>query len=138
MGHPGRLLCCCSGTPGLCRRRGLPSPSQQESPLRNVHVQIFLSCVKNHRGGNIFLVFFTFLSCWTCSISDCFSKSFLAGSAWTPRTAWRAGDKRRYRTTWKGSKAIPKGAVERGWTWDIAMPIEERTVVFFCLTVCKA
>lgn len=42
VGHQGRLLCCCPGTSGLCGRRRLPSPSQQESSLRNVHVQVFL------------------------------------------------------------------------------------------------
>lgn len=36
---------------------------------------------------------------------------FSLGSTWTPRTTWRAGDKRRPRRTWKGCKANPKRAV---------------------------
>lgn len=55
----------------------------------------------------------------------------LAGAAWTPGTAWREGDKRRYRTTWEGCKTIPKGAVERGWTWDSAMPVRDRSAYFY-------
>lgn len=64
-----------------------------------------------------------------CSISVCFPKSFLTGSTRAPRTAWREGDERRYWTTWKGCKAIPKGAVERWWTWDSAVPIEESHIL---------
>lgn len=38
------------GPPALSRRKGVPSPAQQESSFRSFHVQLFIPWVKNPGG----------------------------------------------------------------------------------------
>lgn len=126
--HLGPLLC-----PG--GKEFLLQPSK--NPHSEVSMCNYLFPGWKILGGSILLVCFTFWSCWAGSISDCFSESFLVGPTWTPRTTWRAGHKRRHRTTWKGCKECPKQQLrEEGL--GIVHCQSKTELYFFCLMVCKA
>lgn len=64
------------------------------------------------------LFFFSFSELPVLYLLFFFSQSLLAGSSWTPRTSWRAGNERRSRRTREGRKESLKEQLGEGGFWE--------------------